>query len=115
MAKFAIPKKVTFEDLGEEFASSYLTFRSIPTQDFEKLQKRVDGTKNNPELPLAELVSIIEEYFLEGQFYDFESKEVIPVKQDDLKEFDTQVIVKCFKKITGDIDPKVESESVPQS
>lgn len=115
MAKFAIPKKITFEYLGEEFKDSYLIFRSIPVEDFEKLDALLDKSKTSPEVPLPILIKTLQTYFLSGKFYDYASKELQEIKSSELGLLDSEVIVNCFTTITGSIDPKKKLNSMDQS
>lgn len=106
MPKFAIPKKVTFEELGAEYKNSYLTFRTVPTSDFEWMESLLDKSKKNPTVPLPTLIKALEKYFLDGKFYDYDSKKELDVDAKDIGSFNSDVIVKCFKAISGSIDPK---------
>lgn len=115
MADIKIKKKVTLEFLGDDYKDSYLTFRSIPIGEYEDLIKQVDKVEDNKSM--AEIIKILEKYFVEGLF------EGQKLDQEDVKQFDGETILKCFETLTGQktvegerqLDPLSESESTSTS
>lgn len=111
MADIIIRKKVTLEFLGEAYKDSFVTFRSIPVGEFNDLIKNIESVSDGESLP--EIIKILEKYFVEGLF------EGQKLSKDDLKQFDGETVLKCFKTLTGQktvegerqLDPLFATES----
>lgn len=100
MATIVIKKRVSLEFLGEEYAESFLTFRSMSLKEYETLLDEL-GDKDNKE-SLRQTVSILKDHFLEGKFLKED------VLAEDLEQFDVQTLVTCLEYFTGQkTDPKV--------
>ncbi len=107
MVKFAIPKTITFESLGDEFKDSWLKFRSIPVEDITKVDKLSVGIDNDPEKSIKVLDEILGDYFMAGSFYDVDTKSQLDVSRDDLTKFSAEVLYACFTALKGVAnDPK---------
>lgn len=109
MAEIIIKKKVTLEFLGEDYEDSYLVFRSISIQEFPALMKKVEAASDDNVKSLSAMIDMLQDHFVEGIF------DKQKVSQDDLGKFDAETIIKCFELLTGQADPKDNSESTTTS
>jgi len=101
MADIVIRKKIELGFLGEEYKESFLVFRCIAINDYSDLMKRVETVEGDNEKSLKEVISILQDYFIEGIF------DKQKVDKEDLGQFDQETLMKSFQALTGQIaDPK---------
>jgi len=98
--KLDVIKKVSLEYLGENWKESYLEFR-LPS--YSDLKNLIDDKATDQEKVEKGLETIIG--LFKGGKAISEGKEV-EVKSEDIRDFPIEVITRCFKAISGDIDPK---------
>lgn len=98
MAEIVIKRKLTLEFLGEEYKESYLTFRAVPLVEFEDFGQKLEGTEDSK--ALKEMLKFLKDHFTDGIF------EGQKLEANDLEQFDAETIIRCFKKLRGDLDPK---------
>lgn len=107
MAKFEVPKTITFENLGEKFKDSSLTFRAIPVADIAEIDKVNSQLNDSGENAVQLLDDILSKYFIKGTFYDMESDKNLDVAGSDLPLLPSDVLFACFQALTGvPSDPK---------
>jgi hypothetical protein len=100
MATILIKKKVALDFLGKEYEDSFLTFKSMPISEYEKLIGELEGADNKSSLKLT--VKILKDNFIEGKFQGED------VTKEDLEQFDIETLVKCLEIFTGQSQsPKV--------
>jgi hypothetical protein len=128
MSKLVIKKKVYLDFLGEEYAEAYIEFRSIPVGDYDDLLKKIgeaekddSGNKTN-----TTILDILKEYYLNSSFPNDEGKLESLDDKEELDNLDSQAIIRCFSKLTGQdikedgsgemtVDPKSDTLSSPGS
>lgn len=108
MSSIVIKKRVNLDFLGEEYKDAYLTFRSIPLVDLEKVL--ADMPKTDEEAQNLKIVPImlgkLKQYFLNGKFPN-DDGELEEVTSEDLEGLDTESAIYCFQLWTGQLsDPK---------
>lgn len=86
-----IKKRVSLEFLGKDYKDSYLTLRSIPIGEYEKI-----GDKSIKE--------VVIDYFIDGEIQQGENK--VAVTKDNLLELPGEVFTHGFNVIAGTVDPK---------
>lgn len=110
MAKFAIPRTITFERFGEKYAKSELTFRAIPTEEFAQIDtemKKIEGSPDDKSMEI--MIGVLEKYFIKGTFYDLDSDSDLEVEAEDMGKFPSDVMLACYEALTGTrSDPKDE-------
>lgn len=116
MAEIIIKKKVTLEHLGEEYKDSFVTFKSIPIGEYEKLAKEIDAVEDKESM--NKILEILGSYFFEGLF------DGQKLSKEDMSQFDGETILKFFETLTGqkadaegnrNLDPKSETELTSSS
>lgn len=97
-----IKKKVSLDFLGEEYASSYVTFVAVPINEYEKLQSDVKGLKE------GETVKFITDYLVsrlvEGEID--QDGEKVKITSENFGELTADVYFTSFAELTGQVDPK---------
>ncbi len=95
-----ITKKVSLEYLGEEWKECYLEFRLPSYGDLKNLTNEDATDQEKVDKGLETIVGLFK-----GGLAVSEGKQV-DVQSEDIKDFPIEVLTKCFKAISGDIDPK---------
>lgn len=95
MANIVIKKKVSLEFLGEDYADSYLEFKSMPISAYEKLMEELEKVGSDNKESLKITLRILEDNFIGGKFLEEE------VKKEDLVQFDIETLVNCLEYFTG--------------
>jgi hypothetical protein len=98
--KLDITKKVSLDYLGEGWEKCYLEFRLPSYGDLSKLTVSEGTDAEKVEKGLETIVGL----FKSGLAIS-EGKET-EVKGEDIRDFPIEVITKCFKAISGEVDPK---------
>ena len=74
---FYLPVKIKLDKYGKEYKDSYLLFKSLSWSEIQNSSKRITKAENT----VNETIKILGEKFLEGKFWDFESKKNIDLKK----------------------------------
>lgn len=98
MAKFDITKRIPLEYEGWE--DCYLEFSLPAYGDLKSLTDEKATDTEKVEKALETLVGLFRGGFA------LSNKQRVEVKADDLKELPIEVLTKCFKAISGEVDPK---------
>ena len=100
MSKFDITKKVSLDYLGDQWKECYLEFNLPSYGDLKNLTNSKATDQEKVESGLETIVGL----FRCGKAIS-EGKEV-DVTKEDLKDMPIEVLTKCFKAISGELDPK---------
>jgi hypothetical protein len=103
MAEIVIKSQVSLAFLGEEYAESYLVFRSIPMREFAELTKQTEALKGDKSMDF--IVDQITQRFISGKVS--QDGVLVDVSAEDLTQFPPDVYLESFKRLTGQADPKV--------
>jgi hypothetical protein len=101
-----ITKRVSLDFLGEIYADSYLTLKSIPMKDFQKViengQKASDvgGTES-----LKYIQDQVQDRFVDGKV--FNNGGLVDLTKDNLNELPGEVFTTAFQTLVGGLSPKV--------
>lgn len=98
--KFDITKKVDLSYLGENWKDCYLEFNLPSYGDLKDLSDSETTDAEKAEKGLETIVGL----FKGG--CAISGGEKVEVKKDDLKDIPVEILTKCFKAISGEIDPK---------
>ena len=96
--KFDITKKVDLSYLGEDWKDCYLEFDLPSYGDLKDLSNGTDQEK--VENGLQTIVGLYRGGFA------ISGGVKVEVKKDDLNDIPVEVLTKCFKAISGELDPK---------
>jgi hypothetical protein len=98
--RFDITKKVDLSYLGETWKECYLEFNLPSYGDLKDLtnEKATDAEK------VEKGLETITGLFRGG--FAISGGEKIIVSKEDLKDIPVEILTKCFKVISGEIDPK---------
>jgi hypothetical protein len=100
-----IKKRVSFDFLGEDYASAYINFKTIPVGKLTTFQDRIPDDKNKS-IPV--MLDIIKEHFLDGKFPN-DKGELVDISQEDLDDLSVDAAIECFRGLTGS-DPKLQGD-----
>ena len=98
-----IRKKITLDNLGEDYKEAYLQFKSIPVGDLPAIQKELPKEGDSEEQKLQSIptiMNILKKYFLDGKFPD-EAGKLEDVTRNDLDNLDQDAALHCFEGLTG--------------
>mgnify|MGYP001557964001 CR=1 FL=1 len=98
--KFDITKKVDLSYLGEKWKDCYLEFDLPSYGDLKDLSNSDTTDAEKVEKGLETIVGLFRGGFAISNGVKVE------VKKDDLKDVPVEILTKCFKAISGEIDPK---------
>lgn len=96
-----IEKRISLESLGEKYASSYLTFRSISLKELETLRVEMAKLEKDESNAIPFMVTQLKDRFLSGEI------DGQKVSADDIEDLPVDFAVDCFKQMLGQLDPKV--------
>ena len=97
--KFDISKKIDLSYLGENWKDCYLEFNLPSYGDLKDMTN--DGTDTEKvEKGLETIVGLFKSGFAVSEGKRTE------VKKEDLKDIPIEILTKCFKAISGEVDPK---------
>ena len=108
--KFDIKKKIDLSYLGDDWTDCWLEFRLITFGEIKELMgKRItaDEIENNPQKNIEatnQTLKILEDNFING--FAISNGKRTEVKKEDIKDLPIEVLVSCFKLISGEIPPK---------
>lgn len=94
-----IKKKILLDFLGEEYAESYITVRSISVGEYDKLQ----GTVRD----------VVIDRFVTGEV--MQDGKMVEITKETLLELPADVFIKAFESMTGTPDPKLQELSMKPS
>lgn len=98
--KFDITKKIDLAYLGEEWKDCYLEFNLPSYGDLKNLSDSAATDAEKVENALETIVGL----FKVG--YAVSDGKKVEVKKDNLKDIPIEILTKCFKAISGEVDPK---------
>ena len=98
--KFDITKKVDLAYLGEDWKECYLEFNLPSYGDLKDLTNADTTDAEKAEKGLETILGLFK-----GGFAMSEGKKM-EVKKEDLEDMPVEIMNKCFKAISGEIDPK---------
>ena len=106
--KFDITKKIPLE--YDDWTDCWLEFRLITFGEIKELMgKRItaDEIENNPQKNIEatnQTLKILEDNFING--FAISNGKRTEVKKEDIRDLPIEVLVSCFKLISGEIPPK---------
>ena len=109
MGKFLVRKHFSLDFLGEEWKDAYLVFSAFVMSDIkDRLAKLANLEQDDSEAVMAgltEMVSLLEEKFIEGKGVDASGK-LIPVEKEDIKDLPVEVISKAVSFLSQGLSQK---------
>lgn len=100
-----ITKKVSLGFLGDEYADSYITFRSIKVREFDAIQAKVKAFGDNEAKSFEYIKSEIADRFIAGEVA--QDGKLQTISSDDLLDLPLDAFVTCYRAMIGNLDPKV--------
>lgn len=98
--KLDLTKKVSFEGYGEEWKDCYIEFYMPSYKDVQDFSVDQKDEKEATNKAIEKLKSL----FKGGK--GISDGKVVELTAEDIVELPIEYLTKCFKAITGDIDPK---------
>lgn len=96
-----IERRVGLGFLGEKYESSYITFKSISIKELDQLQDTVKELQKDETKALPFIVEQLKSRFIDGEI------DGSKIAADEVEELPADVVIECFKRMQGNIDPKV--------
>lgn len=103
MADIIIKKRVSLDFLGEDYANSYIVFKSLPIEEYQKVQDEVEKIPKGGFTKY--LVDFLKDRLIEGKL-DQDGGQT-DITKENIGQLDFDAISVCYKHLTGQIDPKV--------
>lgn len=103
MSEIIIKKRISLDFLGEDYADSYLVFKSIPIKDYDGLQKKIKTLENDSEKSFKFIQEELTSKFVEGKIK--QGSDLVDVSVENLSDFPADVYLEAFSQITGKISP----------
>lgn len=101
MGKFKLIKKVDLSSFGDDWKECVLSFTAPTFKDIKKISG-LDVEKDSGEAT-EKAFDILKELFIEGTAFD--GKEKVSVTKDDIDELPIEILIMCFKEISGTPNP----------
>ena len=98
--KWDITKKIDLSDLGENWKDCYLEFNLPSYGDLKDITNTEVTDAEKVEKGLETIVGLFKSGFAVSEGKRTE------VKKEDLKDIPIEILTKCFKAISGEVDPK---------
>lgn len=105
MSRIEIRKRISLDFLGEDYKEAYLEFKSLPIREYKEniaQSKALDGKDAGAAVDY--IGTFLEARFVSGKFPIAGKMEELSA--DDVRDFDAEVIYRCFQALTGQLDPK---------
>jgi hypothetical protein len=99
-----IKKHISFEFLGDDYATAYGVFASIPTSQYEEINNTIDK-EDKPLEKTKLMLDLVKSKFIEGKFPDNDGK-LQPITESDLDGADGELLLTIYNRLMGGLDPK---------
>lgn len=109
MSKFVVKKRFELGFLSEEWKDAYLVFAAFTISDIKERLTRLAGVDQTDQTQIAsgldEMVTLLEEKFVEGKGVD-EKGEVVAITKHDIKDLPVEVIAKAVSFLSQGLTPQ---------
>lgn len=102
---FTVKKRFSLNFLGDEWKDAFIDF-TLPSlkESLDQDLPSEDQIKKDPKKYTLQMVSFLEQHFVDGQGWD-DSGKLVPLKKEDISELPQSVFGKAFIFLSGDLDP----------